>query len=62
LVDVTDRHGVASKRPKGVVLTLHCDIIKERFWTEHPEILSGTPITAQRWQERQEQAPGTNTA
>ncbi|KAJ2500253.1 tRNA-histidine guanylyltransferase 1-like [Coemansia sp. RSA 1972] len=61
LVDVTDRHGVASKRPKGVVLTLHCDMIKERFWTEHPEILSGTPITAQRRQERQEQTPSADT-
>ncbi|KAJ2825330.1 tRNA-histidine guanylyltransferase 1-like [Coemansia erecta] len=39
MVDVIDRNGVASKRAKGVVLTLHCDIIKEKFWKEHPEIL-----------------------
>ena len=30
-----------SPRPTTKTEVLHCDIIGEKFWTDHPEILSG---------------------
>ncbi|KAJ2294539.1 tRNA-histidine guanylyltransferase 1-like [Coemansia sp. RSA 2706] len=55
LVDVPDSQGVVTKRTHGVVLTLHCDIIRDKFWNEHPEILRGKPTRAERRQESRAQ-------
>ncbi|KAJ2082181.1 tRNA-histidine guanylyltransferase 1-like [Coemansia sp. RSA 988] len=52
LVDVVDKAGMTSKRSRGVVRTLHCDIIKDAFWISHPEILRGKLTGAERKKER----------
>ncbi|KAJ1862653.1 alpha-1,4-glucan branching enzyme [Coemansia sp. RSA 989] len=55
LIDVTDTSGKITKRTRGVVSTLHCDIIKDKFWADHPEILRGKLSGAERRQAKQEQ-------
>ncbi|PIA17500.1 tRNAHis guanylyltransferase [Coemansia reversa NRRL 1564] len=55
LIDVVDTVGKTSKRSRGVVRTLHCDIIKDAFWASHPEILRGKLTRAQRKEERSRQ-------
>ncbi|KAJ2790475.1 tRNA-histidine guanylyltransferase 1-like [Coemansia guatemalensis] len=55
LIDVVDKAGKSSKRSRGVVRTLHCDIIKDAFWNSHPEILRGKLTGAQRKEERARQ-------
>ncbi|KAJ2632326.1 tRNA-His guanylyltransferase, partial [Coemansia sp. RSA 1694] len=38
-IDVDDKDGNKVRRQKRVVQILHCDIIRDAFWREHPEIL-----------------------
>ncbi|KAJ1675659.1 tRNA-histidine guanylyltransferase 1-like [Spiromyces aspiralis] len=40
LVDVVNPQGNTTKRKKPRIAIQHCDIIRERFWREHPEILN----------------------
>ncbi|KAJ1821517.1 tRNA-histidine guanylyltransferase 1-like [Coemansia sp. RSA 2598] len=47
-VEIVDAQGDASKRAKTEVAILHCDIIKDAFWNERPEILEGKGTRAGR--------------
>ncbi|KAJ1724046.1 tRNA-histidine guanylyltransferase 1-like [Coemansia erecta] len=47
-VDVVDRQNVVTKREKTVVKIKHCDIIKDAFWKEHPEILGEEETRSER--------------
>ncbi|KAJ1668554.1 tRNA-histidine guanylyltransferase 1-like [Coemansia sp. RSA 1813] len=48
LADVPGPDGKPTKRTKVIVSILHCDIIKDTFWKQHPEILRGKPTRAER--------------
>ncbi|KAJ1643399.1 tRNA-histidine guanylyltransferase 1-like [Coemansia asiatica] len=48
LIDVVDAQGKMTKRTKTEVAILHCDIIKNAFWNENPDILGGNGTRAQR--------------
>ncbi|KAJ2553389.1 tRNA-histidine guanylyltransferase 1-like [Coemansia sp. RSA 1933] len=48
IVDAPGPGGKPAKRTKLFVNILHCDIIKDGFWAQHPEILMGTPTRAER--------------
>ncbi|KAJ2591104.1 tRNA-histidine guanylyltransferase 1-like [Coemansia sp. RSA 1804] len=39
--NVAGPDGQPTQRTSSVVSILHCDIIKDKFWTQHPEILGG---------------------
>ncbi|KAJ2897791.1 tRNA-histidine guanylyltransferase 1-like [Coemansia aciculifera] len=41
-IDMTDKDGNSIVREKKVVQIEHCDIIRDRFWREHPGILGET--------------------
>ncbi|KAJ1884149.1 tRNA-His guanylyltransferase, partial [Kickxella alabastrina] len=55
LIDVVDSKGVVTKRTKIIVKVVHRDIIKEKFWDEHPEILRGKVTRSERKALLQEQ-------
>ncbi|KAJ1884228.1 tRNA-His guanylyltransferase, partial [Kickxella alabastrina] len=55
LIDVVDSKGVVTKRTKTIVKVVHRDIIKEKFWDEHPEILRGKVTRSERKALLQEQ-------
>ncbi|KAJ2369477.1 tRNA-histidine guanylyltransferase 1-like [Coemansia sp. RSA 2607] len=48
LVDVVDSQDAVVKREKIVVSIKHCDIIRDKFWQEHPEILRGKETRSER--------------
>ncbi|KAJ1799274.1 tRNA-histidine guanylyltransferase 1-like [Coemansia sp. RSA 2399] len=48
IVDVPGPDGVPAKRTKTFVSTLHCDIVKNKFWEQHPDILADKPTRAER--------------
>lgn len=47
-IDVVDESGTVSKRERTEVVVVHCDIIRDQFWNEHPEILHGKLTRAER--------------
>ncbi|KAJ1941073.1 tRNA-histidine guanylyltransferase 1-like, partial [Linderina pennispora] len=55
LVDVTTPDGKCTKRTKTAVVTMHCDIIRDAFWNERPELTRGKPTRAERKAERAKQ-------
>ncbi|KAJ2858240.1 tRNA-histidine guanylyltransferase 1-like, partial [Coemansia erecta] len=48
IVDVPGPDGEPAKRTKTFVSILHCDIVKNKFWEQHPDILTDKPTRAQR--------------